>query len=309
LEEGNFFGNGIISVILLELNMPRKTKISLPTTLVILTITLVLALSLVCIIRKAFIYRSDFEPFYNETPMLNIFTVVTDPFDKGLLALQDTLKRHSPDYVDSLHVLKSDLPVGYNKGHGPKITMFYEALQKITDEKSLVLFVDGYDVLFGAPIQEIIAKYNVMVAATPSKPILFGAEIYAWPDAGVAPQYDIVHQGKDVGAYKYLNSGTIMGPVKDIIELIQPMISDVSPTTDDQRFYTQDYLNNPLTKIQLDHKCEVFQCLASDMKDDLHYDTAKSRYYNYKTNMYPCLFHGNGDAKDFLLNVMKRKLM
>lgn len=290
--------------------MPRKSKVSLPKALVILTITFVLAISLVCFIKTRYIRSSfDIEPFYGEAPMINIFTVVTDTFDKGLLALQDTLKRHSPDYVDSLNVLKSELPVGYKKGHGPKITLFYEALKKIADDKSLVLFVDGYDVLFGAPMQEVIAKYNELVASTPSKSIVFGAEIYAWPDSSLASQYDVVQTGKDVGPYKYLNSGTIIGPVKDIIELIQPMIGDVSPTTDDQRFYTQDYLYNPLTKIQLDHKCEIFQCLASDMKNDLHYDTVKSRYYNHKTNMYPCMFHGNGDAKDFLLNEMKRKLM
>ncbi len=289
--------------------MARKSKITLPMAMVFLTITLVLTISLVCFIQRTFIYRSDIEPFYGENPMINIYTVVTDPFDKGLLALQDTLKRHSPDYADYLNVLKSELPVGYKKGHGPKITLFYEALKKIADDKSLVLFVDGYDVLFGASMQEIIAKYNELVTAAPSKPVVFGAEIYAWPDGSLASQYDVVQMGKDVGPYKFLNSGTIMGPVKDIIELIQPMIGDVSPTTDDQRFYTQDYLYNPLTKIQLDHKCEIFQCLASDMKNDLHYDTVKSRYYNYKTNTYPCMFHGNGDAKDYLLGDMKRKLM
>jgi hypothetical protein len=290
--------------------MPKQNpKISLASTLVILTITFVLAISAVCIIRKTFIYRPSIEKFYGEAPMVNIFTVVTDVFDKGLLALQETLKRQSPEYMDSLRVLKSELPVGYKKGHGPKITLFYEELKKLGDDKSLVLFVDGYDVLFGAPIQEVVAKYNAIVAAAPSKTIVFGAEIYAWPDASLSPQYDVVQKGKDVGGYKYLNSGTIMGPAKDIIELITPMIADVSPTTDDQRFYTHDYLNNPLTKIQLDHKCEMFQCLASDMKNDLHFDSARGRYYNHKTNMYPCMFHGNGDAKDFLLHEMRRKLM
>jgi hypothetical protein len=248
------------------------------------------------------------EPFFQEQD-LQIYTVVTEVDHENLVKLKKSIVNMGEIPLKDVNVLVSKDPVGYQKGHGAKITLLYQALMELHDPKTLVMLVDGYDVLFCTPKREILDKYNAILAENPGKTIVFGAEMYCWPDKDMDLKYEeMIYKGQSVGPYKYLNSGTILGPAGDIIKLIYPMIHKVTPITDDQRFYTSSLLNDPETKIILDTKCQLFQCLASEMKTHVLWDAKEMRWYNIVTQTNPCLMHGNGDAKDFLFEDVYKAL-
>lgn len=268
-------------------------------------------------------HKSQAEAFTSPKPPVLIYTIVTDPDDPNLKKLGDSIQDSIaqsptlPPNQDLFRVLVSKDPIGYKIGHGAKITLLYSALSQIRDKSTLVMLVDGYDVIFGAPLTEILAKYQDMVRDIPEKPIVFSAEMYCWPDDKIA-FYDVLDptQGKgkgmerqnDVSPYRFLNSGGFIGPASDILELIAPMVETVDPQTDDQRFYTDRYLRGD-SSIQLDCQCNIFQCLANEMRTHLVWDEEQERWCNAMTNTYPSIMHGNGDGKDFLFDTVLKKIL
>lgn len=241
---------------------------------------------------------------------IDVYTIVTELDNPNLLWLKTSLNRIGHFEEDHVHILLSNDPIGYQKGHGAKIKLFYEAIASIKDKSKLVMLLDGYDLMCVASKEEILSKYLDYVKQHPTKSIVFGAEIFCWPNKELELDYQQLYLGNTtMSPYKFLNSGTIIGPVGDIVDLIKPLYDKVDTKTDDQLFYTQLYLQHTKdTHIQLDMQCAMFQCLASQMKDDLIFDESKQRYYNVKTQTYPCFLHGNGDAKDYLFGVILDKL-
>ena len=276
--------------------------------MVLLTLILVILIIAVVYLVNARLNTHTKERFSQDQELL-IYTIVTEADNENLKKLKMSLVNMAEIPLADLNVLVSKDPVGYQKGHGAKITLLYEALRKLENPETLVMLVDGYDVLFCAPKREILDKYRVIVSENPGKNIVFGAEMYCWPDKDLDLKYEeVIYKGAAVGPYKYLNSGTIIGPAGDIVKLIEPMINKVTAITDDQRFYTTTLLEDNATKIILDTQCRLFQCLASEMKSHMIWDAKEMRWFNSVTQSFPCLMHGNGDAKDFLFKDVYKAL-
>ena len=179
-------------------------------------------------------------------------------------------------------------------GGGFKINLLRKALEPIkTEQNTIVLFTDSYDVLFTTGLSEIVRKFKESGAK-----LLFSAEKYCWPDQDLAKSYPEVMPT----ASKYLNSGAFIGYAPQVYALImaKPVIND---TEDDQLYYTKCFLNAELRQelgMQLDIKSKLFQNLngaKNDVKLSVDLETNEGVLENTNFLTYPSVVHGNGPSK------------
>jgi hypothetical protein len=223
-----------------------------------------------------------------------VVTVVTDPHNENFLRLANSAMVHG------IHItpLVSRQKIGHGQGFGMKIKMLSDYIRGKKDA-DIVMFVDGYDVLLTGTGKEITDAYISFRRRYGNKAI-FSAEYYCWPDGQKAKQYPEV---KD-SPYKYLNSGTYISSVGTLKQILEKTNIDIHSEEfkkfDDQRFYTDLYLQNQ-NLIVLDTHNKIFNCLAGATQD---LELRNGRWYNTKTQSFPLVFHGNGGAeiKGFLFD-------
>lgn len=155
----------------------------------------------------------------------------------------------------------------------------------------MVLFSDSYDVIFLAPWSTILEKFKKSGAK-----VLFGAEAFCWPDAGLKQEYPPV----EGNGYKYLNSGMFIGYAANIYDILKS--SPLKDDDDDQLFYAKVFLNPEMREkngIKLDNRAELFQNLnglTADVSLEL-IGGGVTVLLNKKFNTHPALVHGNGPSK------------
>ena len=223
---------------------------------------------------------------------IKYYTVATKQHD-GL----DRLKQSAEYYGIDLNVIGldsswTDGDVGRleHPGGGQKINILKKELQKLDDD-DLILFVDGYDVIFLTGTEEIEQKWNNLTI-DPLVKVIFGSEKAIWPDPSIADKFP-----ESESEYRFLNSGNFMGKVKDLKKITEEEISD---SGDDQLYYQHKFLSKKYG-IQLDYKAEIFQCIAGctdwpNIKDELA--IKKDRITNVPHSTEPCVFHGNGSKSE-----------
>lgn len=142
-------------------------------------------------------------------------------------------------------------PIKTKPGGAWKINLLKEALQEHKDDQDkIVVFTDGYDVIYLGNVNEILKRFYATGAR-----VLFGAEPYCWPDPLLASEYPEVKNGK-----RFLNSGMYMGYLPEILELLNREV--IEDKGDDQLFFTKAYLDEEFRnklQIKLDHQSEIFQ--------------------------------------------------
>lgn len=222
---------------------------------------------------------------------IKYYTVATKQHD-GL----DRLKLSAEYYGIDLNVIGldsswTDGDVGRleHPGGGQKINILKQELQNLNDD-DVVLFVDGYDVVFLTGTEEIEEKWD-QFTQDPSVKVIFGSEKAIWPDPSIADQFPITDS-----EYRFLNSGNFIGRVKDLKKITEELIPD---SGDDQLYYQHKFLSKQFG-ITLDYKAEIFQCIAGcadwpNIKDEL--DIEDDRIKNRAHKTYPCVFHGNGSKE------------
>jgi hypothetical protein len=164
-------------------------------------------------------------------------------------------------------------------GGGQKINLMKEYLKHLPDE-DIVLFCDGYDVVFADDIQTILERYKQF-----NIPVLFAAEKNCWPNISMASFFDAETP------YKYPNSGLYIGTAAALSKLFEPTITDAS---DDQLYVQIQILKNPQL-VQLDTENYIFQCLAG--AEAAVSIKSNGQLYNTETNCCPCILHGNGGGE------------
>ena len=117
---------------------------------------------------------------------------------------------------------------------------------------------------FIAIVENIIKKYKSF-----NKPIVFGAELYCWPDSDKASLYDTQNE-----YFKYLNSGLYIGTAGTIKSML--INYKGGEDVDDQRFWTEQYFANK-DKIALDTKAELFLNCA-DMDNERRIPSRDAHY-------------------------------
>ncbi|XP_043475524.1 procollagen-lysine,2-oxoglutarate 5-dioxygenase isoform X1 [Leptopilina heterotoma] len=175
-------------------------------------------------------------------------------------------------------------------GGAQKLNLLKQALDEYKDDtKKIMLFTDGYDVIFLTDLDSIVEKFKDFNAR-----IVFSAEKHCWPDKNLISEYPSIARG-----LRFLNSGGYIGYVSDIYSLLSNV--ELKDDDDDQYFYTKVYLDQELRekhKIKLDHKAEIFQNLYAALGDvELMFKGNEAYVQNKEYNTVPMILHGNGLSK------------
>ena len=204
----------------------------------------------------------------------HIITVGTD--ENKMWGLEQSAKRHGITYLNLGRGVKWDGGTMVGQGGGHKINLVRSHIQTLPNE-DLVLFVDGYDVLFTDNIHSIKERFEGFDCD-----ILFAAEKSCWPEPTIAPQFPMTPT-----PYKYLNSGVYMGKVARLNHFFSEVVAN---DQDDQLWIQKRFLGANGLNVKLDHEGYIFQC-----DDDVSFDGQQIS----NGMCCPCIYHGNGgdDAK------------
>lgn len=181
-----------------------------------------------------------------------MYTVATEPTD-GFLRFNRSARVHGIA-VRTLGFgqpwLGGDMQ---STGGGYKLHLLRDALDGLEhDDETLVLFTDGYDVVYTQSLDVIVQRFRLSGAG-----VLFGAEHMLWPDQSLEPRYPMVSDGA-----RFLNSGMFIGRAARVCALLDR--AGLAQTDDDQLFFTRAYLDVQLREklqLRLDHRSEIFQNL------------------------------------------------
>jgi hypothetical protein len=204
----------------------------------------------------------------------HIITVGTD--ENKMWGLEQSAKRYGITYLNLGQGVEWDGGTMEGQGGGHKINLVRSHIQSLPDE-DLVLFVDGYDVLFTDNIHSIKERFDGFDCD-----ILFAAEKSCWPEPTIAPQFPMTPT-----PYKYLNSGVYMGKVARLNHFFSEVVANGQ---DDQLWMQKRFLGANGLNVKLDHEGYIFQC-----DDEVSYDGKQIS----NGMCCPCIYHGNGgdDAK------------
>jgi len=228
---------------------------------------------------------------------LHIFTVASDQNHH-----LDRLQCSAEKFGIKLDVLGLGQPY---LGNGQKITFILDYLRALPVD-DLFLFVDAYDVIFLTGQDEILTCYNTDYQGD----LVFGAErnfgMYSWDDL-----YQYLRYPVKGSFYRFLNSGTIMGPVQKAIDLYSGFT--MKPTDKmDQLRTIRYFIKHPETLV-LDTTHTLFGVTGGRVgleEDD--YRIENGRLYAVQTDSWPCIFHVPGkffpilDSISYRLGVMDR---
>lgn len=204
----------------------------------------------------------------------HVITVGTD--ESKMWGLEQSAKRHGITYLNLGRGVEWGGGTMEGQGGGHKINLVRSHIQTLPNE-DLVLFVDGYDVLFTDNIHSIKERFDGFDCD-----ILFAAEKSCWPEPTMAPQFPMTPM-----PYKYLNSGVYMGKVARLNHFFSEVVANGQ---DDQLWTQKRYLGANGLNVKLDHEGYIFQC-----DDEVSYDGQQIS----NGMCCPCIYHGNGgdDAK------------
>ena len=138
-----------------------------------------------------------------------------------------------------------------------KIQFFINTLEKI--ETELVMFLDGYDVLF-LHLDDIIKRYKEQKYT-----ILFGPSCNNYPDTKV----DTICGRISMGTYRYFNAGCVIGERNALLKFYkeaQQFINVPNPWNSEQlvmRYAFAKYSSNKnQTFVGIDYKCNIFRSMG-----------------------------------------------
>ena len=169
------------------------------------------------------------------------------------------------------------------QGGGQKINFLNNYIEQLEDHE-LVVFADGYDVLFLDDPHTIIERFRGF-----NCDILFAAERQCWPDATMADYFPLSET-----PYRFLNSGLYAGEVRHLKRFFNVRVAN---DEDDQLWCQKRFLEYPEDlSIALDYEGYIFQC------DD---DVTVHNGQVFNGICAPCIYHGNGgpEAKNRLANL------
>lgn len=178
--------------------------------------------------------------------------VVSNRHDPGL----DVLFKSFQKYGIHTKVLGmgSKTPIGHQFGawFGLRLDLLKQELSTCPPEQ-VVLFTDAWDVM----MQDAPTDLFTWIDNHPGK-VLFAGELGKWPDANL--EYPPLQY-----PFPFLNAGLFLGRARDILKLLE---KPFDASTNDQRYYSHQFVDKSNTIIELDHKGDLFLCMYNiDEKD------------------------------------------
>lgn len=182
-------------------------------------------------------------------------------------------------------------------GLATKPKWLYKWIKEGNIEAKKLLFVDSWDLVFGAKPEEVMECYETF-----NSPIMISAEKNCFPDT-YRKEFDELSFPMP---YRYVNSGVIIGDTDAIMTCLEamdlPNVKDDYRMENGQNFHSNDqtmwqeqFLKQPV-KIALDYNQMVCQTLHDENIDNFIF--TKERIMNKTTSTYPRIWHFNGGSKD-----------
>lgn len=233
---------------------------------------------------------SDIE---REAPLMNydvkVITVATD--ESKMETLQTSADKFGIELVNLGRGVQWRGGTMTGPGGGQKLNLVKKYLNSLENiDNTIILFVDGYDVVFNDGLQTIVDRFRDPNGFQCD--VLFAAEKICWPDKSLAQSFP------EVGTeYKYLNSGIYIGYARAIQTLLQEGLDD---SDDDQKYLQLQYIKylneKQFINCQLDIENYIFQCMSAAANDVVVKEN--KQVLNKATRCCPCVIHGNGGPND-----------
>ncbi|RAP32111.1 hypothetical protein DID76_01365 [Candidatus Marinamargulisbacteria bacterium SCGC AG-414-C22] len=173
-------------------------------------------------------------------------------------------------------------------GNGKKRILMHQFL-KTCPADAIFMFIDAYDVIFLANESEISHKYNTHFK---HKLVISGEQnlgMYSADDLFCYLKYPIKKE-----RFKYLNSGSIIGPVQKGIELFEAVGLDCETIKMDQPDLIRYFIKHP-TKLTIDTQHILFGVNGGRAGlEERDYKINNNRLYCTVTKTEPILFHVPG---------------
>jgi len=194
-------------------------------------------------------------------------------------------------------------------GFADKFFHTKDYLEKLNDKDEVVCFVDAFDVIVMGTSDELLEKYK----SINTNKVIFSAD-----EDGIFSSKLFGNINKKDKQYKNnrINSGCYIGKIKDILQIyINLNINNTIQFKDlnDQELITKYYEKND-DLIQLDHKCELFYNMETDINisilqiliilnklkdyevpiENTHHKFIDNRIFIKKFNTRPIFLHANG---------------
>jgi len=212
-----------------------------------------------------------------------------------------------PYLVDSCK--KNGIPLtvlGYGEkwnGYSFKYDKMIQYLKKM-DPNDIVCFIDGYDVICVRNLNEITDVFLQLKKRTNCKIVIAENKIITnniYYFCLSITERIVFDKCKN----KFLNSGSYIGHVKDILYVLEQVYTGDN-TLDDQKILVQYCKNNP-NDIYIDLKNELLLTIDRPFDSIHQYLTVKNNRIYHKNNR-PFFIHGNGHTfLDSTLNLVGYK--
>jgi procollagen-lysine,2-oxoglutarate 5-dioxygenase len=211
-------------------------------------------------------------------------------------------KFYYPNLVESCRKNKGKLTtLGMGEkwqGYNWKFKKMLNYLTNLSDDK-IVCFVDGYDVISCRDLTELAYEFIKLKNKYKCK-IIAGCDEYGFIGKKIA-----AHMSFGKCDNHYLNSGTYIGYVKDLKDIISKIYElNPSDSADDQVLMIQYYNKHP-GEIHIDHECKLFLTLMYplievDYFTSITINNNKLHAIDYKSM--PFFVHAPGNG--FLNNII-----
>ncbi|XP_056129575.1 procollagen-lysine,2-oxoglutarate 5-dioxygenase 1 isoform X2 [Lampris incognitus] len=174
-------------------------------------------------------------------------------------------------------------------GGGQKVRLLKQALEGMSGEEKIILFIDSYDVVFASGPKELLKKFQQA-----KHKVVFSSETLIWPDRHLEDKHPHVREGN-----RFLGSGGFIGYLPNLKEMVADWQGEDHES--DQLFFTKIYINPEKRKsinITVDNKCRLFQNLNGALDEVvLKFEDGQVRARNVLYDTLPVIIHGNGPTK------------
>jgi hypothetical protein len=180
-------------------------------------------------------------------------------------------------------------------GYGLKLlylSRFLDELMRRGRGRDLVLFTDAYDVLLCSSLAEIVRTYGRF-----GSDVVISGEIVFAENTWLNHRYERAKPGILEEEFPHLNSGVLMGTAQAL-----SLVYDAFPfstDTDDQEWFKNAFFESRevsgMPSIEIDTKGHLAISMAG-VDRRIRFDSARMRFYDDKTGVYPCILHFDGPA-------------
>ncbi|MCX5577039.1 2OG-Fe(II) oxygenase [Kaistia terrae] len=210
----------------------------------------------------------------------HVVTVATDVSRAGIL-IESSRKFEVP-----VLNLGSNVPWRAGQAGGLKINLLKRFLSGL-DDANIVLFVDGYDTLVNAPLDEIAERFFEAEVD-----ILFAAQRQWRSEKDLSGHFPETKSGD-----RYLNGGAYVGLAASLREFLSAPLAD---DDDDQTYLSEAYLRHSQggsdIQVALDTEARLFQSVSAASSDITI--TEEKQILNTTVDRRPLILHGGGDKAD-----------